>query len=234
MVDRRKVAVVAGGAAGSFILLMLLARRAGASEPGTASLPGAPVPPGGGAPVPPGVGPGGLLGPGEGPPPVNPPDVVGPWLSPEPMPRSFYQIQQGDNPTSVARRVFGFNSGHPRTIDVRKCITSAPWNLTLYGTPCEPTQQDPCRDAVQVEGGEGFIVRKAFLPRHENAVAAMFNGVMPQRTIEEDVQATPVLPGSSYGLLWIPDMTYDAQADVVVCGDTSIPPAVAALLGFPQ
>ncbi len=105
------------------------------------------------------------------------------------------------------------------------------WNLTLYGTPCDPATEGSCYDAVDVEGEpDKWDVRKAFLPSHVNAIESMFAGVMPERLIGYEPGSSGTTTGN-YGTLWLPAMTYDENTGEVIC-EADIPPAVATLLGF--
>ncbi len=162
--------------------------------------------------------------------PVNAPDIVGPWLSDVPMARRFYTVKQGNTLRGVARVALGVNYAHPGINPAMRCIAGTAWNLSLYGTPCDPNQE-PCQDSVPVEGETlEWDIRQGFLPSHVNAVAAMFTGVMPERVIGYEPQSQGQTTGN-YGTLWIPAMSYNDETGEVIC-EGDIPPAVAALLQF--
>jgi len=176
----------------------------------------------------------------EGPGP-NPQDIVRPYIAKpgKPEPGKFYRIQKGDNLTTIARKAMNLPSGDPLVAQVIRCITGSEWDLLYYGTPWDPSNKlFPKYTAVDVDGVL-MVIGKAFLPRHQNAMTEMYNGRLPERTIDETEKGNPlgVPNASSYGMPWIPMMKI--QDGVLLCPDgnwedgrpkTEPPPEVIGVL----
>lgn len=167
----------------------------------------------------------------------TPADVVGPWISPTPMPERFVRIRNMNNLTEFSRALLRHmtNSnqsfvGHPLVDDVMRIISNSPWNLTYFGTipavrdqPCGPykSERKPAPYwAVQTPDGPREIIQ-AFCPKHEDHIAAMFAGHLPNRTIDE--VGNVVLGGpKTWGVLWMPAMHLEmiGSESVVASGGT--------------
>ncbi len=142
---------------------------------------------------------------------VKPSDVIGPWISPVPQVGRWYKIQSGDDLPAIARDLFNLNRGNPLIAHIIRCITASSWNLEYYGTPWDPDNKlFPFYTSVETSDGR-MVISHAFMPRHEDAIAAMFEGRLPARTITPDGRGG----SGTWGTIWIPDMTITKGGDLL-------------------
>jgi len=130
------------------------------------------------------------------------PTFVDSLITAEPTPGFFYQVRDDDNPTLVARAVYGLPTGSILTQDVLNCITSAKWNTRLYGAGAQPGVYGSYTDPAGVTSS----LKNAFLPKHWDAAGMMRNGQAPLRNIDWNGRLQDDA-GRNYALLWIPPMT---------------------------
>jgi hypothetical protein len=174
-------------------------------------------------------------------PPENPSDVIKPFVSRPKRPRwgTFYQIVNRDLLINLVKAALGTREGDPLNAPAVRCVTSSEWNLTYYGTPWDPANElFPRWSSVQTDEGRQ-VISKAFLPRHENALAEMYAGRYPERAIDNTMAGNSLgIPGAnSYGLLWFP--VTRVLEGTLVCPDgnwpdgrpkTEPPPEILAVL----
>lgn len=122
------------------------------------------------------------------------------YVADDPTPGRFYQVQPDDTPAAVAATALGPTAHAQDVVEYLMCIASGPaWNMSLYGTPSTSRQYPAALLVPGVRTG----IRVAFLPRNEDALGLMLLGKHPRMTVHPRT-GEPVLPGSSYGLLWLP------------------------------
>jgi hypothetical protein len=136
-------------------------------------------------------------------------DVLQPLVSATPRPGYFYQVVQGSpnaagNNGLLAQALNAVAPGRGANPQLRLAYLdhmTRGWNATLYSRNVT-TQGWPA-----MYNFRGINIGPAWLPRNANAVAEMVAGRMPPRTISEG--GSKLGPGSSYGLLWLPDIEAD-------------------------
>lgn len=79
------------------------------------------------------------------------------------------------------------------------CMASGRFNSSIYGTP-SVSKRFP---KSLLAPGTGIGLRVAFLPRNEDAMAALRVGRMPRMTVDRQTGA-PLTGDTSLGLLWFP------------------------------
>lgn len=114
---------------------------------------------------------------------------------------SFYALQAGDTPETVARAVLSRVGRFTKqnVIDYIHCVSSSRWNLDRYGSPS--TSRTYPRDWLVPGFGKGL--RAAFLPRNADALEAIAHGRLPPRTIDPRTGA-PLSDLEHLGVLWLP------------------------------
>jgi len=171
----------------------------------------------------------------------DPGEVLDELVSHNPMPGRFYQVKAGDTISSIARRaldavVAGAGSSSGARLDYIYCMSSgAAWNLAHWGST-RTTQIYPALYAIN-----GLTLAVAFLPYHEDPVAAYMEGRAPNRGANQAGNRIAGV-GNAYGLLWLPPVDPQVLADAgePTCGavnwtdgSSSIdpPPEFFALIG---
>lgn len=143
---------------------------------------------------------GGLAG-GEAPlPPVLTPgmaakDVLAKYVSETPVPGSLYQVRQGDNPTGVAKKATGLNTGNPGITRYIEDTTAVLLNLNLYGKVVPKGTYG----SIEVGDGQSYTIGTAFLPQNDAILAKLAQGIEP-------VPMAGAYTGA-YGVLWLPPLS---------------------------
>lgn len=135
----------------------------------------------------------------------TPAQVLNPLVSATPRPGRFYQvIANGPNASGnngvLAQALNSVAPGRGSNAQLRLAYLdhmTRGWNL-IY------SRNVPTGDWPALYNFRGVNLGPAWLPRNDNAVAAIVAGRMPQRTIAANGAASG--GGSSYGLLWLPDI----------------------------
>jgi hypothetical protein len=127
------------------------------------------------------------------------------YVTDDPTPNAFYQVQPGDTPIGVASAALGADADAQAVTEYLMCIASGPnWNMPLYGTP-STSKKYPASLLVP---GVQIGVRVAFLPRNEDALGLMLKERSPRMSVHAQTGES-LLPGDSYGLLWLPPVADD-------------------------
>lgn len=104
------------------------------------------------------------------------------------------------------------------------------WNAKLYGRVAK--KKTPNQADETWYSSDGQVIKPAWLPRHENANAAVLQGRMPKRNIFND--GDKVGPGSSYGTVYGPRFDVELARDqgVLVLDDDGVDPPAEFLALF--
>lgn len=154
--------------------------------------------------------------------PVRIEDLLDNLLAPTPKNAHLYQISRGDTVESVARAVLndmGDGWTEQMLLDYIHCMSSGPYNLGRYGTP-STTKSFPKRFlAPGIQRG----LRVAFLPRNQNALVMLRNGILPKMVVDPRTGAPR---GSAddihYGLIWLPPIDpTDFAVGIISCAPYS-------------
>jgi len=172
---------------------------------------------------------------------VDPGEILDVLISDTPVPGRFYRIKSGDTMAQLARRALnavvpGAGEDGNARLDYIYCMSSgAAWNVALYGST-RTTQIYPELYAIN-----GLTLAVAFLPYHENPIAAIMESRPPNRGA--DAQGDKIQGvGSDYGMIWMPPVDPQVLANEgeptcgsVTWGDGSSsidpPPEFFALVG---
>lgn len=138
----------------------------------------------------------------------KPADVLNPLVSATPRPGRFYKVikdgpdASGDNGV-LAQALNSIAPGRGSNATLRlKYLDhmTRGWNLIYSRNIATDYWPAPYNF-------RGVNIGPAWLPRNDNAVEAIVEGRMPKRTIAANGAETG--GGSSYGLLWLPDIEAD-------------------------
>lgn len=112
----------------------------------------------------------------------------------------FYPIKTGDTLPGIVKRLFDTIGGASveQRLHYIHCLSSGHYNAGRYGTPSTSKRfgKDLCVP------GNGIGLRVAFLPRNEDALAAMARGRMPQMTVDPKT-GEPIGLDAHLGVLWL-------------------------------
>lgn len=155
------------------------------------------------------------------PPPVEPPqpptvdpidrirDIASPLLSTTPKPGAFFIIEQGaggiESTIKAALASVGiYNAKYQKVVlPAMQALSAGPrWNRPLYSR-----KKSTNPNTNEYWASNGRVINPAWLPRNDDARAALLNGRKPRRNINDSGNKTGA--GSSYGLVWIPK--FDAE-----------------------
>ena len=131
-------------------------------------------------------------------------DLLDVLITPEPRVGRFYQIRQGDTWASIAARALkavhpAFNFGSNR-VRLMECMSASQWNRALYGKEGNFNAPNfPAWTSV-----DNVSIREAFFNNNQNAIPVLRAGEVPSA---EGF-------GSAYGLLWLPIIRADDQANI--------------------
>ncbi len=139
---------------------------------------------------------------------------------------SFWTPVQGESDSQgmlatsrAVLRSYGIGSptNQQRTAYAR-LMEAVPYNQRLYGRT---------RKSNETIHHLGKTVRALYLPRHEDAAAAIMAGRAPKRTIYDNGNKISGSGGSRYGMPWLPGLDEGALASGFVVADpaTAEPPA---------
>ncbi len=151
----------------------------------------------------------------------------------DPTGGSFYQVQDGDTPESIARAVLGSVGAYTErnVLDYVYCFSSSSWNLDLYGSP-STSRRYPRRYIVP---GFGQGVRAAFLPRNADALALLGSGQLPHRTVDLKTGARTDADAAHHGVLWLPPVSPEQlRLGVVTCAPFSWPDGSSTINPHPE
>ncbi len=142
-------------------------------------------------------------------------DLLDILITPEPRVGRFYQVRQGDSWPGIAARALkavhpAFNFGSNR-LRLMECLSASQWNRALYGIEGNFNAPNfPAWTSL-----DNVSIREAFFNNNQNAVMALRAGEVPSAEGA----------GNSYGLLWLPLIRSDEQANItcvdVLQGDGS-------------
>lgn len=145
-------------------------------------------------------------------------DVLTEILVPDggsPVPGKLYEIRKGDTLVDIARDALNAvvpgvangtgNTARQARLDYIYCMTSGPnWNMALYSTQNDTSNTFPAFYTVN-----GIGLRQAFMPKHDDALAAMLNGKLPTRGVTQSGARISGV-GSRYAMLWLPPVDPNA------------------------
>lgn len=135
-------------------------------------------------------------------------DLLKQYVTDDPTPGAFYQVQRDDTIHDVAKRALDTIGRHTSRmrLDYIHSMSSGPrWNMRLYGTG-RVSKRFP-KDYLVPVLGKGLSV--AFLPRNDDALAALLEGFQPAMTVDSGT-GEPDGRGNCYGLPWLPPVDRDA------------------------
>jgi hypothetical protein len=154
-----------------------------------------------------------------------------------PAPGVFYQLAPGDTLSDIARQVLdswqdGLGVSGPSRLAYMHCVTGGTrWNRRLYASPSYGT------GFPQYTFVDGLGLRRAFSPWHDDARGRMRAGQWPERAVLHDRQGNRINGiGSSYGLLWLPDIQGFQYLDgywIPICGELDPPKVLLDALRSP-
>ncbi len=154
------------------------------------------------------------------------------YVTDDPQPNRFYQCQYGDTLDDIARAALGTlgDSNAAQRLEYIHCIVGVQHNLDRYGTPSTGRTHPP----RYLLPGLGLGLRAALLPRNDDALALMLNGLSPTMRVDPKTGA-PTSNATSRGLVWLPPVDPKAFLELgeVTCGDDGLEPP-AELLGLLQ
>ena len=113
----------------------------------------------------------------------------------------FHTPTSGGSASDLAGRVlkrYTANPSNAQRLMMRRILNSVDYNREIYGEPIP-------EDTAQVQG---LSVRRAFMPKHENAVAKLSLGWLPKRQINAAGQR--IGPEIQWGALWVPELVPEA------------------------
>ena len=133
----------------------------------------------------------------------DPGELLDILISNTPSPGHFYRIKSGDTMAQIARGALnsvipGSGENGNARLDYIYCMSSgAAWNVELYGST-RTTQVYP-----ELYSINGLTLAVAFLPYHENPIAAIMETRPPERGADGEGNKISGV-GSSYGMIWLP------------------------------
>lgn len=138
--------------------------------------------------------------------PANDPPLVGllrALVSDEPQGACLYQVQWGDRPVVVVRKILAScGIARPTRAQVDEyfhILAGGRYNSTLYGSASSSVTY-PSRWLVP---GLGLGLRAAWLPRNEDALDLYLRGQAPQCVIDRRTGCA-TSPATSRGMIWAP------------------------------
>lgn len=146
---------------------------------------------------------------------------------------ALYQIRSGDNPTTVARRALGVNTGHPAIVPYIRAMAIPTLNFVLYDTIYVAGQGKygtvPSYYTIMLNNHRRYI-GDAFTPKHADVLDDLRRGIPLVRGT--DLDGAGVNPSRRLGLLWLPRVdAFDSQNKPIV-GDYNPPDELGDLIQF--
>ncbi len=170
----------------------------------------------------------------------KPGDIISDLIKPFPLPGYFYQIKNGDTLEKIVKSALnsaraGMGNGFQKRLRyIKQCVNvGQKWNLRLYGS----TMSSKAFPEYYLTDGQGMAA--AFLPRHQNALAAVLAGKYPARAISASGGKLPGMSQNIWGMIWLPPLDEAAmEMNEPVCAGTwedgspttDPPPALLGLL----
>jgi hypothetical protein len=164
--------------------------------------------------------------------PQSPAKVFNDLISSDPTPGKFWKIKKGWTAAGVGSNRMLYQAlrkisptaakDGKRRLDYLDCVTRSGWNQQYYGVP-EATRnawpQKTQNNWPPMYSFDGFSMWPAFMPWHQDAIAEIVNGRLPERRIGP---AGERIQGGTYGLLWLPPVDTDTlvQMGQVACNLT--------------
>lgn len=130
---------------------------------------------------------------------------------------AFHDTSSGDSINALVTKTLNNISpgegNRPAMIGgLRRLLNRSQWNRDLYGEPMP-------NDAYNFDG---VAVNRVFMPKHENAIAVMRSGFMPQRNIDQNGKR--VGPSTAWGRPWVPALNHNAIQNGVSDPDIMLAP----------
>lgn len=145
----------------------------------------------------------------------------------------LYQIQSGDNPTTVAMDALGVGTGHPAIVPYIRAMALPLLNFVLYDTIYAAGEgrygSTPSRYTIMINSARRYI-GDAFTPKHANVLADLKAGIPLVRGT--DLDGAGVDPARRRGLIWLPRVDAFSDQNEPIISDYNPPDDLGDLIEF--